>query len=88
LNISDFSNGALPKDLWTYLASALMYPFHKKMPEERVSTTDPALRHVTMGSVITRVGCRILVRMNMLVVAEGLLISHQMFLELKEVFNR
>ena len=26
-----FSNGALPKNLWTYLASVLMYPFHKLM---------------------------------------------------------
>ena len=72
-----FSNGALPKDLWTYLASALMYPFHKKLPEERVSTSDPALRPVTVGSVITTFGCRILVRMNRLAVAEGLLLSHQ-----------
>jgi hypothetical protein len=24
-----FSNGALPKELWAYLTSALMYPFHK-----------------------------------------------------------
>jgi hypothetical protein len=54
-----------------------MYPFHKKLPEERVSTTDPALRLVTVGSVITRFGYRILVRMNMLAIAEGLLLSHQ-----------
>ena len=72
-----FSNGALPKDLWTYLMSALMYPFHKKLPEERISTTDLALRPVTIGSVITRFGCRILVRMNRLAVAEVLLLSHQ-----------
>ena len=30
-----FSNGALPVNLWAYLASALMYPFHKKLQEER-----------------------------------------------------
>ena len=28
-----FSSGALPRNLWTYLASALMYPFHKKLQE-------------------------------------------------------
>jgi hypothetical protein len=36
-----FSNGALPEDLWAYLASALLYPFHKKLPEERTSIKDP-----------------------------------------------
>jgi len=65
------------KNLWTYLASTLMYPFHKKLPEERISTTNPALRPVTVGSVITRFGCRILVRMNRLAVAEVGLLSHQ-----------
>jgi hypothetical protein len=54
-----------------------MYPFHKKLVEERVSTADLALRLVTVGSVITRFGCRILVRMNSLAVAEVILLSHQ-----------
>jgi hypothetical protein len=72
-----FFNGSLPKNLWTYLASAMMYPFHKKLPEDRISTTDPALRPVTVGSVITRFGCNILVKMNRLAVAETLLLSHQ-----------
>jgi len=72
-----FSNGDLPKDLWTYLAAALMYPFHKLMHEERVDPKDPALRPVIVGSVLTRFGCRILVRMNRLVVAAQLLLSHQ-----------
>ena len=62
-----FSNGALPQDLWAYLASALVYPFHKKLPE-RTSTTNPALRPVTVGSVITRFGCGVSVRMNRLAV--------------------
>ncbi len=53
-----------------------MYPLHKKVPEERVLTLDPAMRHVTTGSVITRFGCRILVRMNILQMAENLLLSH------------
>ena len=54
-----------------------MYPFHKLMPEERSSITDPALKPVLVRSVITRFGCRILVRMKRLVVAETLLLSHQ-----------
>jgi len=48
-----FSNGALPRNLWTYLASALMYHFHKKLQEERITTGDAALRPVTVGTVIT-----------------------------------
>jgi hypothetical protein len=38
-----FTNEALPENLWTYLASALVYPFNKKLPEERTSTVDLAL---------------------------------------------
>ncbi len=56
-----FSNGDLPKDLWAYLASALMYPFQKKLPEEMSPAGDPALRPVTVGSVITRFGSRVMV---------------------------
>ena len=72
-----FSNGALPQDLWAYLASALLYPFHKKLPEERTSITDPALRPVIVGYVLTRFGCRVMVRMNRVAVASELLFSHQ-----------
>jgi hypothetical protein len=54
-----FANGALPQDMWAYLASAPLYPFHKKLPEERISAKDPALRLVTVGSVLTRFGCRV-----------------------------
>jgi len=72
-----FSNGALPQDLWAYLASALLYPFHKKLPEKRTSTTDPALRPVPVGSVLTRFGCKVMVRMNSMAVAADLLLSHQ-----------
>ncbi len=43
-----FSNGALPWSLWTYLASALMYYFHKKLQEERIASGDPAPRPVTV----------------------------------------
>jgi hypothetical protein len=72
-----FSNGALPKHLWTYLASALLYPFHKLILEDRVDPKKPALRPVTVGTVLTRFGCRVLVRMGRLAVAEQLLLSHQ-----------
>jgi hypothetical protein len=78
-----FSNGALPKDLWTYLASDLMYPFHKKLPVDRILLLDPALMPVTVGSVITRFGYIVLVRMNRLVVDETLLLSHQFWFEIK-----
>jgi len=73
-----FSNGARPKDMWTYLASALMYPFHKVLPEERICVTDPSLRPVTVGSIITR-----FVSMNRLAVAENLLLSHQISFGIK-----
>jgi hypothetical protein len=61
-----FSNEALPRNLWTYLASALMYPFHKLMLEDRIDPKDPALRPITVGSILTRFGYRVLVRMNRL----------------------
>ena len=72
-----FSNGSLPQDLGAYLASALLYPFYKKLPEERTSITDLALRPVTVGSVLTRFGCRVMMRMNRVAVAAELLLSHQ-----------
>ena len=55
----------------------MLYPFHKKLPEERTSITDPALRPVTMGSVLTRFGCIVMVRMNRLDVVAELQMSHQ-----------
>jgi len=75
--VERFSNGALPQGLWAYLVSALIYPFHKKLPEERISTTYPALRPVTVGFVLTRFGCKVMVRMVRLAVAEEMLLSHQ-----------
>ena len=53
-----------------------MYPFRKLMLEERIDPKDPALRPVTVGSVSTRFGCRVLVKMNMIAVAAQLLLSH------------
>ena len=64
--------------------SALIYPFHKTLPEEKISTTDPALRPENVGSVITRFGCRNLVRMSRLAVADVLFLYHQFYLVLKE----
>jgi hypothetical protein len=72
-----FSNGALPPDLRAYLASALLYPFHKKLQEDKSPVGDPALRPVTVGSVPTRFGCKVMVRMHRMAVAEALLLSHQ-----------
>ena len=71
-----FSSRALPQDVWAYLTSALIYPFHKKLPEERISVTEPALRPVTVESVLTRFGCNVMVRMNRVAVAAELLLSH------------
>ena len=62
--------------MWAYLAAALLYPFHTKLPEETTSTTNHALRLVTVVSVLTRFGCRVMVRMNRLTVAAEMLLSH------------
>jgi hypothetical protein len=58
------------------MASILMYPFHKLMLEDRIDPKDPALRPVTVRSVLTRFGCRVLVRMNKMAVAAVPLLSH------------
>ena len=64
--------------MWANLASALLYPFYKKLPEERTSTKDPTLRHVILGSVLTRFGCRVMARINRCAVATELMMSHQL----------
>ncbi len=69
-----FSNGALPGNLWAYSASALLYPFHKKLPEKRSPSSNPAFKPVTVGSVLTRFDCRVMVRMNRLAVAAEMLL--------------
>jgi hypothetical protein len=58
------------------MAFALIYPFHKLMLEDRIDPKDPALRPAIVESVLTRFGWRILVRMNMTVVAAQLFLSH------------
>ncbi len=67
----------MPKNLWSYMTSSLMYPFHKLMFEDRIDPKDPALRPITMGWVLTRFGCIVLVRMNRMTVVTQLLLSHQ-----------
>ena len=44
-----------------------MYPLHKLMLEDRIDPKDPALRHVIVGSVLNRFGCRVLVRIESMV---------------------
>jgi hypothetical protein len=75
-DVEHFSSDNLPNDFWAYLTSVLMYPIRKKLPEEKTSLTDPALRPVTRWAVLTRFGCKVLVRMNRVMVAEQLLMSH------------
>jgi len=48
------------------------------MLEDRIDTTDPGLRIVTVGSVLARFGCRVLVKINRITVATHLLLSHQL----------
>jgi hypothetical protein len=40
--MEQFSKGALHKHLLPYLASILVYPFHKLVVEERIDPIDPA----------------------------------------------
>jgi len=47
------------------------------MLEERADPKEPALRPVTVDSVLTRFGCRVLVRMIGLAVSAQLLLFHQ-----------
>jgi hypothetical protein len=47
------------------------------MPEERTSTMDPVLRPVTVGFVLTRFGCIVMVRINRQAIAAELLLSYQ-----------
>ena len=73
--------------MWSYLASVRMYPFHKNLPEDRTHAK-PILRPVTVGSVLTRFGCRVMVKMNMVMVAEQLLLSHHSLLGSTGVYNK
>ena len=70
-----FSYGTLPINLWSYLAFVLMYSLHKKLLEDR-SPSKRALRPITMGFVLTRFGCKVMVKMKRIYVAKQLLLSH------------
>jgi hypothetical protein len=59
------------------MATALLYLFHKQLQEEITSIIDPSLRLVTVGSVLIRFGCKVMVRMNRHTVAVEFLPSHQ-----------
>ena len=59
------------------MASALLYPFHKKLPEERCKNGNLDLQLVMMSYVLTCFGCRVMVRMNKIAVAKELLLSHR-----------
>ncbi len=59
-----FVNGLLPKPLWKFLSSAVMIPFHKLSQLERDLHSDPKLRPITLGSLLTRFSCRTLLRLN------------------------
>jgi hypothetical protein len=75
--IEHFANGGLPKNLWAYLASVLMYLFHKKLPEERLILSKHGIQLVMLGSVLARFSYRVVVRMKRMAVAKQLLLSHQ-----------
>ncbi len=59
-----FVNGLLPKLLWKFLSSAVMKPFHKLSQLERDLHSDPKLRPITIGSLLTHFSCRTLLRLN------------------------
>ncbi len=73
-----FVNGLLPKPLWKFLSySAIMIPFHKLSQLERVLHSDPRLRPITIGSLLTHFSCRTLLRLNRKGLAERMLRSNQ-----------
>ncbi len=63
------SNGALSKDRWTYLAPPPLYPLHKPTPEEKDPEAWLTLIPVTVGPILTRFDCRVMVKMDIYAVA-------------------
>ena len=83
-----FSNEALPYTCGpTWPLSFLMYPFNKKLPEDR-SLAKPTLRPVTVGFVQTRFGCRVMVKMNTVYVAENCFSPTNFHLGSTAVYNK
>ena len=72
-----FVNGSLPKDLWTFLSSALMIPFHKLSQLERSLRNDPSLRPITIGALLCRFSIRATLRMKRKEFAEIMLRDDQ-----------
>jgi len=72
-----FANGLLPRALWKFLSSAIMIPFHKLAQMERLLLTDPKLRPITIGALLTRFSVRAVLRMKRKGIAENLLRSNQ-----------
>jgi hypothetical protein len=72
-----FVNGRLPKAIWKFLSSAIVIPFHKLSQPGRDLQSDPRLRPITIGSLLTRYSCKTLLRVNMKGLAERMLRSNQ-----------
>jgi hypothetical protein len=72
-----FVNGLLPKPFWTFLSSAIMIPFHKIAQMERLLLSDPSLRPITIGALLTRLSVRTVLRMHRKGIAENMLKSNQ-----------
>jgi hypothetical protein len=72
-----FVNGSLPKDLWRFLSSALMIPFHKLSQFERLLRSDPCLRPITIGALLCRFSIRATLRMKRKEFAEIMLRDDQ-----------
>jgi hypothetical protein len=58
------------------MASVLMYSLIKKLPEDK-SPSKPSLRFVTVGSVLIRFGCIVMVKINRVMVLKQLLLFHK-----------
>ena len=72
-----FVNGLLPKRLWIVLSSAIMILFHKIAQMERILLTDPSLRPITIGALLTRLSVRKILRMYIKGIAENMLKSNK-----------
>ena len=71
-----FVNGRLPKALWKFSFFVIMIPFLKLAQLKRDLLSDPRLRPITIGSLLTRLSCRSLLRLNKAGQAERMLRSN------------
>ena len=72
-----FVNGLLPKPLWTFLSLAILILFHKIAQMERLLLSDPSLRPITIGAMLTWFSVRTVLRMHRKGIAENMLKSNQ-----------